>query len=156
MTLLKRAEDIGLELAARLATRTIAQGAETDLGMSVLRGRRAVDDDMVPCVALIEGSDDVTENDSRKTLDTQIVQHYVALAYVACDPQHPNDAAHKAIRDMKRAVFTTDGQPDRTLGGRVRRVKYHGRDIGPRADGAGLVVASIEVSVEFVEDLASP
>ena len=50
----------------------------------------------------------------------------------------------------------TGDKPDVTWGRRVRRVKYHGRDIGPRADGAAFVLASIEISVEFAEDLANP
>lgn len=156
MTLLQSAADIGLEISTRLATRTVALGAETDLGVAVFRGRRVVDDDQVPCVAIIEGNDEVEEGDSRRTLDARITQHYVMLAYVPCDPANPNDAAHAAIRDMKRALFTTAGQPDRTMGGTVKRVRYRGRDIGPRADGAAFVVASVEVSVEFVEDLANP
>lgn len=156
MTLLQSAAAIGLEVATRLATRTVALGAETNLGAAVFRGRRLIDDDQVPCVAIIEGNDEVEEGESRRSLDTKITQHYVMLAYVPCDPANPNDAAHAAIRDMKRALFTTAGQPDRTLGEKVKRVRYRGRDIGPRADGAAFVVASIEVSVEFVEDLASP
>ena len=156
MTLLQSAAAIGLEIATRLATRTVALGAETSLGAKVFRGRRLIDDDQVPCVAIIEGNDEVEEGESRRSLDTRITQHYVMLAYVPCDPANPNDAAHAAIRDMKRALFSTAGQPDRTLGEKVKRVRYRGRDIGPRADGAAFVVASIEVSVEFVEDLANP
>lgn len=156
MTLLQSAAAIGLEIATRLATRTVALGAETNLGAKVFRGRRLIDDDQVPCAAIIEGNDEVEEGESRRSLDTRITQHYVMLAYVPCDPANPNDAAHAAIRDMKRALFTTAGQPDRTLGEKVKRVRYRGRDIGPRADGAAFVVASIEVSVEFVEDLANP
>ena len=156
MALLQSAEAIGLEISTRMATRTTALGAETNLGVRVFRGRRMVDDDQVPCVALIEGGDEIEENDSQRTLEARIKQTYVALAYVPCDPAHPNDAAHAAIRDMKRALFTTAGAPDRTLGGKVKRVHYRGRDIGPRADGAAFVVASLEVAVEFVENLATP
>lgn len=154
-TLLQSGELIGQALLARVAACTIANGAETDLGLTGYRGRRVIDDDMVPCVALIEGVDKITESEGRST-DVRVDQQFVLLAYVPCDPQHPNDAAHAALRDMKRAVFITDGKADRTLGGQVKRVSYRGRDIGPRADGAAYVVASLEVSVEYVENLATP
>ena len=156
MTLLQRAEDIGLELSARLATRLIAGGAETDLGRVVYRGRRTIDDDMIPCTSIIEGADSVEEGEGRLALDVRVTQQYVFLAYVPCDPANPNDAAHKAIRDMKRAIFYPGGKPDRTLGDRVKRVRYLGRDIGPRGDGAAYVVASIELTVEYVESLVAP
>lgn len=156
MTLLQSADLIGRELSDRLLTRTAALGAETDLGRKVFRGRRVIDDDSIPCTAVIEGTDEVEENDSRHTVQAKVTQQYVLLAYVPCDPLHPNDAAHAALRDLKRAVFTTGGVPDRTLGGRVVRVRYRGRDIGPRADGAAFVVASLEVTVEYVENLATP
>lgn len=154
MSLLQRAEDIGIELAARLAACTVAQGAETDLGAKVYRGRRRVDDDMIPCVALIESVDRPSPVNVRT--QAKIDQRYEVYAYLPCDPDNPNDAAHAALRDLKRAIFRTGGVPDAKLGGKVREVVYLGRDIGPRADGAKFVVAAIEVGVEYVEDLANP
>lgn len=151
---LHAAEDIGTELSARLQACTVALGAETDLGVKVYRGRRHVDDSMIPCCVVIEG-DDVPARVSvgtRYNLD----QRYVLFAYVPCDPDNPNDAAHAAIRDMKRALFNTDGQPDVKLGGKVKEIDYLGRDIGPRADGAAFVLAAIEVGVTYVENVAAP
>jgi hypothetical protein len=156
MISLHTAESIGQELATRVSTRLTTNGAETNLGAAVYRGRRVVDDDMVPCTAVIEGSDVIEENDSTRSTETRIRQQYVLLGYVPCDPDHPNDAAHKAIRDLKKAIFVTDGKADRTLGGKVRRMRYRGRDIGPRADGAAFVVVSVEVEAEFAEDLSNP
>lgn len=156
MTTLHSAEAIGLEISARLAARTVAQGAETDLGASVFRGRRTVDNDQIPCTSIIEGSDEVEDSEVSRAAETRIKQDFVLLAFIPCDPVNPNDAAHKALRDMKRAIFSTDGKPDRTLGGKVRRVRYRGRDIGPRADGEAFVCASLEFAVEYVEDLSNP
>ena len=156
MTLLHTAEDIGLEISARLQARTIALGAETDLGVSVFRGRRTVDDDQVPCTSIIEGQDEIEENDASRGALALIKQDYALLAFVPCDPSNPNDAAHRALRDMKRAIFSTNGAADRTLGGKVKRVRYRGRDIGPRGDGAAFVVAALEINVEFVEVLWAP
>jgi hypothetical protein len=149
-----KAEDIGTDLGARLAACTVALGAETNLGAKVYRGRRHVDDTMIPCSVVIEG-DDVPGRSNVRT-DVQLSQRYVLFAYVPCDPDNPNDAAHAAIRDMKRALFNTAGQPDNKLGGKVREIEYLGRDIGPRSDGAAFVLAAIEVGVEYVENLANP
>lgn len=148
------AETIGEEVVRRLELCTLAQGAETDLGVKVYRGRRHVDDSMIPCVALIEGKDD--PNPRGTGTNAEIKQHYVMFAYVPCDPLQPNAAAHKALRDMKRAMFNTDGAASPSWGRRVKQVHYKGRDIGPRSDGAAYVVAAIEIAVEFVENLAQP
>ena len=148
------AEAISDAIVSRLETRTKALGAETDLGLKVYRGRRHVDDTMLPCCVLIEG-DDLPSRESRRT-EYKLDQRYVVFAYVPCDANDPNIAAHAAIRDLKRAIFTSAGKPDFRLGGLVRDVEYLGRDIGPRGDGAAFVLAAIEVAVEYVEDLASP
>ena len=154
MTVLNRAEDVAAELRARLLTLTVAQGAETDIGRKVFQGRRKVDDSMLPCVSMIEG-DDVP---ARKTNNTmyELAQRDVMYAYLPCDPDNPNLAAHAAIRDLKRAVFLTAGKASVTWGNKVKSVDYLGRDIGPRADGASFVLASIEIAVTFVEALHNP
>lgn len=154
MTLLHSAEGIGVELTARLEACTVAQGAETDLGAKVYRGRRHVDDSMIPCSVVIEGPD-LPERGNVRT-DYKLEQHYVLIAYVPCDADNPNDAAHAAIRDMKRAVFNTGGKPDSNLGGKVRECVYKGRDFGPRADGSSFVLAAIEIGVQYVENVSAP
>lgn len=153
---LRSSDLIGREIAARLATCTVAAGAETDLGVAVFRGRRVVDEDAVPCCALIEGEDEVTQSGSKRAATAEVRQQFDILAYIACDPLHPNDAAHAAIRDVKRALFRTAGTPDTTLGGQVVGVTYVGKSIGPRADGSGYLVAAVTVTVTFVEELANP
>jgi hypothetical protein len=154
MSLLRRAEDIGLELKARLEACTLAAGAETDLGRKVYLGQTAISDDLIPCTSIIEGQDDIRKRNAAGLVVTG--QSYAFLAYLPCDPDNPNAAAHKAIRDIKRAVFTTGGKPDPTWGGRVRAVEYLGRDIGARSDGAAFVLAIVEIAVEYVEDPAAP
>jgi hypothetical protein len=152
--LLQRASDIAAAIETRLAAVLVANGAETDLGRLVLRGRRIPEEDMIPCTVVIEGDD----NPDQSTMLTKINndQRYLLFAFIPCDPDHPNDAANAAIRDLKRAIFRTAGKPDIRWGNTVRRVRYAGRDIGPRADGAKFVCASIEFVVEYVEDLANP
>lgn len=152
MTLITRAEDVSAELNTRALTITKAQGAETDVGTRVLRGRRKIDDEQVPCVVIVEGLDTPKQGESMRRATSQTQQSYVLVGYHKCDPDHPNDVAHAIIRDLKRAVFR-DGT---TLGEQVKSVTYRGKDIGPRGDGVGIVSASIEVTIEFVEDLANP
>lgn len=154
MTIYTRAEDIGADLKTRILACTVAQGAETNLGATVHLGRRHIDDTMIPCCVVIEG-DDVPDRGNVKTA-VKLDQRYVLFAYVPCDPNNPNTAAHAAIRDLKRVLFNTAGAPDNRLGGKVREIVYLGRDIGPRSDGAAFVLAAIEVGVEYVEDLANP
>lgn len=156
MSTLHSSEAVAAELKARVLTCTVALGAETDLGVQVFQGRRTPDVDMMPCSVIIEGEDDVGQ---RAAVDGKVIevnQHYAVLAYLPCDRDNPNATAHKAIRDLKRAIFRTAGRWDRTWGGKVRKVQYLGRDIGARVDGEAFVLAVVEVMVEFAEDLSNP
>lgn len=149
-----RAEDIGLEIKSRFEALLIANGAETDIGTTVYLGRRHFDDTMIPGIALIEDPDEPARE--HRTDEYRNTQVFTAFAYLACDPSNPAVAAHKALRDMKRALWNTDGKADSTLGGKVRSLIYRGREIGPRADGAAYVVAAIQFSAEYVEKLSTP
>lgn len=152
MSLLKRAEDVAQELQLRTQRITKAQGAETDIGGNIFRGRRKIDDSQVPCLVLVEGLDSPMPGPSKRNPGVKTRQSYVLVGYDKCDPDHPNDKAHAMIRDMKRAVFH-DGA---TLGEQVIGVEYQGRDIGPRGDGVAIVSATIEIIVEYEESLQNP
>lgn len=149
-TVYNKAEDIAVDLSTRLQSITIANGYETDIGLRSYRGRTHIDEDAVPCSVLIEGEDKTGK--STGLTNVQVFQDYVLGGYVKCDPSNPNDAAHKVLRDIKKAVFK-DGAK---LGGRVRNIEYKGRNIGPRADGRPVVFAIVYVTVEFAEDLTNP
>jgi len=151
MTILTSAADIAVALATRLATISIASGSHTDIGTRVLRGRRRIDDNMVPCAVLIEGTDEVTPPPGRLTV-CEVKQRYIVAAYAECHPDHPNDRAHEIIKDIKRAIF----KGGVTLDGQVRKIEYKGRDIGPRSDGVSIVCASVEFEVTYAEDLTNP
>ena len=150
------AEDVAAEIKARVERCTVAQGAETNIGRAgaVFLGRRKIDESLVPCATIIEADDTPARN--RVTTQYELAQRYVIFAYEECDPDHPNVAAHKVIRDLKRALFLTDGKADTTWGRKVKDVEYIGRDIGPRADGQKWVVAAVEIVVTYVEDLSQP
>lgn len=154
MTLLNQAEAISDEIVARLEKCTQANGAETDLGLKVYRGRRYVDDSMIPCAVLLEGQDEPATKRLRATYE--IDRPYAALAYLPCDADHPNVAGHAGIRDIKRVIFAGSGRELATLDGKVAEVTYAGSAIGPRADGASFVVATVEFSIRYVENLLDP
>jgi hypothetical protein len=149
-----RAEDVGLEMKARVEQITVAMGAETDIGRTVRMGQRHVDDTMVPYTAVIEEADD-PDREHRNT-EYKVVQPFTFFAYLACDPANPNTAGHKALRDLKRALFRTGGKADHTLGGKVRSMRYLGKEFGPRKDGAAFLVVAIQVEVTYVEDVSAP
>jgi hypothetical protein len=152
MTLLTRQEDISDEIETRLGRITVALGAETNIGARVLLGRRHIDDDKVPCVVIVEGIDSAILHDGKRRATSETKKRYVLVGYDKCEADHPNRKGHAIVRDLKRAIFR-DG---RTLGDQVKEVQYIGSDIGPRKDGVGIVMATVEISVEFLEDLANP
>ncbi len=151
---MSKASDIAQELYNRVAQITKANGFNTDIGLRVFRGKRALDAEAdVPCAVLVEGND--TPQDSSMT-GVSISQRYVFEAYDACDPDHPNDAAHLMIADLKRAIFAGEPKHGMRLGGRAKEMTYKGRVIGPREDGAETVFAGIHIDVLYAEDLTNP
>lgn len=152
---LNHAEEIGDAIVTRLELNTTLQGAETEVGTTVFRGKRNIELRDMPCTTLIEAQDKPRDQ-SAKSTNVEITQHYVIQAYLACDANQPNTAAHAALRDLKRCIFNTEGQPDSRLGGAVLQVLYVGRDIAARADGTGFVTVGLEISVKYAEILATP
>lgn len=157
MALLQRSEDVALEVKRRIGRILQANDFETDAGASVRTGRVAgeIDKSQVPCTIVIEGEDAPAR--IKVGLLYQVVQSYMLISFVPCDPDDPNAGAHKALRDHKRAVFLSDdGKPDTTWGGKVKDVEYLGRDLAPRDDGEAFVMAVTLFAVTFVENLAAP
>lgn len=148
------ASEIALYMTNTLAGITKANGYHTDIGLErVFRGRRKIDDDQVPCAVIIEGEDNVTSEGRPPNIT--VVQSYVLGGYSDCDPDNPNDTAHLIIKDLKRAFFKdVDSRMGNTFSGRVVKVEYKGRDIGPRADGVPIVFAVIHIDVTYAENLA--
>ena len=156
-TIYKKSSDIAEYLTEVLGTIKVANGYKTDLGTTVYRGRLKHDEDRVPYAGLIEGEDRPQENDGGR-LDVTLEQDFVLGAYVFCNVDNPNDAAHDAIKDIKKAVFSSDLARKQMAGarggnGRVAKLSYRGKDIGPRADGKNIVFAVVHITVTFAEDL---
>ena len=148
------AEGVAAEVKRRLQTCTVAQGAETDLGVSVLHGQAAVEADMAPCCKLVEG-DDVPGRSNART-DYEIEQRFAVIAYLPCDNETPMVAAHAGVRDIKRALFKTAGRADPRWGGTIKSIDYLGKQMGFRAAGERMVLAIVEFAVVYVENVAEP
>lgn len=158
MTTFTKARAVAAHLSDLLEGITKANGYETDIGLKVYRGKRKIGDGDVPCAVLIEGSD--KPGNTQGSASQLVTQSYVLGGYAICDPDNPNDRAHEIISDLKKAVFTlvdpTKAESisgTTSFGGKVKRVEYKGRDIGPRADGVDIVFAVIHIDVDFVEQL---
>ena len=153
----KKSSDIAEYLTTVLQAIRVTNGYKTDIGATVYRGRLKHDEDRVPYCVLIEGEDRPQENDGGR-LDVTLEQDFVPGAYVFCNVDNPNDAAHLAPKDTKKAVFSSDLARKQMAGarggnGRVKNMEYKGKDIGPRADGKNIVFAVVHISVTFAEDL---
>lgn len=157
MSAVSKAADIAGRIAERLGGITVAGGFQTDVGTTVLRGRRNISEEDVPCTLLVEGED--TNSDQRMG-KARIAQRYIMEGYSECDPDHPNDTGHAIVADFKRAIFTEADDP--MLGplgfpaGYVSDVRYIGRSITPRDAGVSQVAAAVEIEVSYVEELANP
>ena len=154
-----KSSEVSQALFERLCGMTQANWAETNIGRKVYRGRKNLDDLAVPYTVLIEQTDTAQDRPGRLP-SVSIEQRYLVVACLECDPDNPNDAAHAAIRDIKRAVFKpeADVSPGAigALGGRVKGLHYRGKIIEQRVDGRPLVFVSVELAAEFVEDLTNP
>lgn len=152
------AKEIGTALAANLATILSTNGYKTDMGLRVYKGRRSLDDSLIPCVVLAELPDQVADAVQHGT-QILVTQQYVMEAHVPCDPNNPNDAAHDAIEDMKRLVFQglkEVGNLGRFFSDKIKTMKYVGKAILPRQDGTAYVGAALTIECTFRETLTSP
>lgn len=155
MSIQNTAGGVAAIITERLGRIRTADGYESDIGRRIFRGRRKVHDEQVDtgCVSVIEGVDKPTDRVGGRLAETMLEQHYGLVAYVPLlADEEPNDAAHRALRDMKRAIFDKDA----TFNQQVKEVKYIGRDIGAREDGVQIVLAVLEIAVVYVETLITP
>jgi|SRR5215217_566042 len=144
--ILKTTEAVSLHIESLVSTIKIADGFETDIGLRVFQGKRAVDDDEIPCISIIEGLDHPGDTRNRTEIKTGV--DYALVAYLRCDPDRPNTAAHQALRDLKKVIFEKT-----RLGFRVGALDYRGRDIGARSDGQPFVMAVLHFTVDIAETL---
>lgn len=147
-------KEIAIILTDILKQITTANGYNTDAGQRVFRGRLKLDDDKIPCIVIGEEDDQVTGG-ANYFKQVSVNQGFVIEAYVKCDPDNPNDAAHDVIEDLKKALFTgqTNTNHAGALAPHVRTLKYIRRHIGPRPEGSDFVLGSITIETTYVETL---
>ncbi len=148
------ANDIALAVSARLATISVANGYNTDIGLKSYRGRKRLDKTHMPCTVLIERDDQPTGQSLQKLPQVKVKQKYVLEGHAFCNADNPNDMGHKIIADLKKAIWSnpfTYGADQRAI-----TLMYEGKSIAPREDGIDVVAAAVEISVEFVEYLSNP
>lgn len=158
MTTYTTASQVAAEIYARMQDIKIENGYETNMGLTVFQGKVKVADEQVQeaisCVSVIEGIDVVQQQAAQGRLPAvRVEQRYGLVGYAVCDLDQPNLAAHAMLRDFKRSIWKGG---DSTWGGKVRSVLYRSRDIGPRPDGVAIVMALLEIGVEYAEELGQP
>lgn len=151
------AAGVAAVLYQRLLAIQIANGYETNMGLTVFQGKTRVADEQVEqsgaCLSVIEGIDTIENQAARgRSPLVKIEQRYGLVGYAVCDPNAPNIAAHAMLRDMKKAVWS----PPANWDDQVYSIVYKSRDIGPRADGVNIVMALLEIGVVYAEDLSNP
>lgn len=154
------AKDISIAIATKLSDITVANGYNTDIGLSVYRGRRRVELANLPCCVIIEGEEEVVDQIrtmtaqgySQRNVTGKLNQTYTIEAILECDPDDPNDAAHDAIADIKVALY----KGDLSLNGKVTAISYRGRVISAREEGFNAISGAVIIGLDFVENLNSP
>lgn len=143
---MSRASDLAAAIFARLQTITVANGYQTNVGARGFRGRRKLEEEHMPCFVLHEGEDTPTDESKNAFVNRQ---RYVVEGHITCDPNNPNDAAHKVIADFKKAVWSAG------FAG-TSQTFYRGRGIAAREDGANSVSCFIQFDLTYPEDLKNP
>lgn len=147
------ASKVAAEVQRRIEHIAIANGYKTDVGMRVLRGRRRINVEDLPCLVIIEPDDEVVKGTRTQC---EVTLPLIVEGHMQGDPDNPNDAAHCMIGDIKRAVFT-GGLFAYGIDGRLKaEIQYDGRVISPRDDGTDVVSAAVRVRVRIAEDLTNP
>lgn len=148
-------KELSIALTNVLKTVTTENGFLSNAGANVYRGRLNFNDLDVPCIAIGE-ADDIPTGEIEYGRVISGKQRFVIDAYVPCDTDNPNDAAHDAISDIKRVLFKN---VNATGGGGAlqhvaQRIRYINRSIGPRPEGGAIVRGTVTIEVSFKEELA--
>ena len=120
--------------------------------INVFRGKRKIEPEELPCIVLFEGEDRITDE---TTENTALVDQFYGAEWhgPAVDVNNPNDTAHTAIAEMKKALFI---RRDPMRPKMFRKLRYKGRSIGTREEGSEFVSAIVLFSAEVGEELTNP
>jgi hypothetical protein len=143
---MSKASALAAAIFERLSAISTANGYETNVGSRGFRGRRKLEEEHMPCFVLHEG-EDTPQDDARKAVSLR--QQYIVEGHMQCDPNHPNDAAHKMIADFMKALWSAPFQG-------TQQIFYKGRAIAAREDGANSVSCFIRFDVSYPVTLDNP
>ena len=154
---MSKAKDIAQRITERLSSIRSAAGYQTDAGLNVFRGRKAVPE--LPALILFEPEDlvegqaaDGSGSHAGSAVNAQILLPFDIQALAECDPAQHMTTGHALVADIKRALFGGDMR----WGGLATHTRYIGRSIEPRTDGDTTVSVMVQIRVGVVEDLARP
>lgn len=154
---MSKANDIAQRIVERLSDIRTAEGYETDAGLNVFRGRKAVPE--LPAIVLFELEDlvedqaaDGSGHPAGVAVNAGLLLPFDIQALAACEPAQHMTTGHALVADIKRAVFGGDMR----WGGLATHTRYIGRSIEPRTDGDTTVSVLVQIRVGIVEDLARP
>jgi hypothetical protein len=132
MTVHTNAEEVSQEIRTRIATISVENGFETDIGVSVFDGRIAVNDSDVPCASVVEGTDDRARATPGRSALWKMEQGYTLVGYspgairrTRTPKAHASDPRSKA-RDLQ----DEQARPTPRSVERCWRSDYKGRNVG--------------------------
>ena len=154
---MSKANDIALHIVERLEHILQADGYETNTGLNVFRGRKAVPS--LPALVLFEPEDlcesqaaDGAGDTTGAAVNAAILLPFDIQGLAECDPATHMAVSHALVADIKRVVFGGDIR----WGGLATHTRYIGRTIEPRADGDTTASVVVQIRVGMIENLAQP
>jgi len=139
---------LAVELLARLATITKANGYATDAGLHVFDGATGVPDNLDAFLVLAESEEGVASQKGQGSQpdDVKVSLPFSVEGRIDCDSAHPNAAARKLCADIRRALFRSGSSIGAPINATLR---YTGRTIDRRAPGEADVGVTVRLEAIF-------
>lgn len=150
--MISKADAIAGLLVQRMKQIRVVNGFNTDAGMTVYRGRIALDESKFPCVTLFEDEEFVLEQKNHD-ISCVVSAPFVTEGHCLCDPDNPNVAGHALVADIQKALFKDDVRLGELL---IQPLMYAGRVINGRPDGQNFVTVQVKFSARFVFQPGNP
>jgi len=136
---------------ASLEKITIAEGFETDAGLSITRGRRRISpEENFPLLVIHEGKEEVVGKRGDTVVHLRLP--ITIEGFLAVDAMNPLDSSHQLLADIKRSLYPSLSSHR----GLIIQSEYLGREIIPPEDGSSYSSVSVHLAVEWGEELSNP
>jgi hypothetical protein len=139
---------LAVELLARLATVTKANGYASDAGLHVFDGATGVPDNLGTFLVLAESEEGVASQKGQggKPDDVKVSLPFAVEGRITCNPLHPNAAARQLCADIRRAIFRSGSAIGAPISATLR---YAGRTIDRREPGSTEVGVTVRLEATF-------